>query len=94
LEIEKPWGREGERDVEVLAVEQLAAALGDPRGAGGALALGAVAVAAGAVVDAAVAAAVAFVDLAAEGGRAALRQGRRNAFLQRGQRPAPSGRRG
>ena len=53
--------REGEDEMEVGAVEQFAAALGDPVGLGGALALGAVAVAAGAVAEAAVPASMAFV---------------------------------
>ena len=78
-------GREGEHDVEVGAVQQLAAALGEPGGAVGALALGAVAVAAGAVAAAAVPAAVALLDLAPEGGRAALLEGAHDAPLQAAQ---------
>ena len=80
--------REREDDVKVGAVEQLGAALVNPGGAGGALALGAVAVAAGAVADAAVAAAVALLDLAAEGGGAAALDGRHDLPLQGGKRVA------
>ena len=68
--------REGEDDVEVGAVEELAASLGELGGAGGALALRAVAVAAGAV---------ALLDLAAEGGGAALLDGAHDAPLQASQ---------
>ena len=77
----------GEREdqVEVLAREQLVTALLEPRFAGGPLALGAVAVAARAVAETAVAAAVALLDLAAEGGGAAELDGGQDAPLQGGQ---------
>ena len=79
---------EGEDEMEVGAVEQFAVALGDPVGLGGALALGAVAVAAGAVAEAALPAVVALLDLAAEGGGAALLDGGHDAALRARQRVA------
>ena len=78
-------GGEREDDVEVLRVQQLAAPGGEPGVAGRGLALGAVPVAAGAVADAAVPAAVALLDLAPEGGRAAQLDGAHDAPLQVGQ---------
>ena len=81
-------GGQREDDVVVLAVEQFVAALGEPGGAGRALALGAVAVAAGAVAVAPVAAAVALLHLAAESGRAAALDGGHDAALQGGHRVA------
>ena len=78
-------GGQREDDMEILAVQQFVPALGDPGGAGGALALGAVAVAAGTVAVAAVPAAVALLDLAAEGGGAAFLDGGHDTPLQGGQ---------
>ena len=77
--------------MEVGTVEEVATALGDPNCLGGALALGAVAVAAGAVADAPVPAAVALLDLAAEGGGAAALDGGHDAALQ-GAQGAPGAR--
>ncbi len=78
-------GGQGEHDMEVLAVEQLGTALGEPLVAGGTLALGAVAVAAGAVADTAVPAIAALFHEAAEGGAAALLDGRHHLALQGGE---------
>ncbi len=71
--------------MEVGAVEQFGATLADPGGAGKGLTLGAVAVAAGAIAEAAVAAVVALLDLAAEGGGAAVLDRRHGAALGGGQ---------
>ena len=76
------FGGQREHDMEVLAVEQFRAALGQPFGPGRALAFGAVAVATGAVADAAPAALVALFDLTAEGGGAALFNGAHDAPLE------------
>ena len=83
--------REREDDMEVFAVQEFAAALVEPVGAGGPLALGAVAVAAGAVAEAAVPAAVALLDLAAESGGAAALDSGQDAPLQGGQRGGEAG---
>ena len=78
-------GGQREDDMKILAIQQFVLALGDPGGAGGALALGAMAVTAGTVAVAAVPAAVALLDLAAEGGGAALLDGGHDTALQDGQ---------
>ena len=75
-------GGEGEDDVEVLRVQQLAAPGGEPGVAGRRLALGTVPFAAGAVADAAAPAAVALLNLAPESGRAAQLDGAHDAPLE------------
>ena len=62
--------RQREDDVKVLDQQQLSGALFEPRRAGGALALWAMAIAAGTIRDRAVAAAVALFDVATERGGA------------------------
>ena len=60
--------RDGEDDVEVRGVEELGVTVLDPLGPGQRLAAGAVPVAAGVVPDAGVVAAIALLDMPAEGG--------------------------
>ena len=77
--------RDGEDDVEVLGGQQVRPAPFEPRGAGQRLTGRAVAVATGVVPDAAMAATVALLDMAAEGGGAALLDGRHHPALRRGE---------
>jgi len=85
------FGGQREHDMEVLVVEQFGPAFGEPLVAGGSLALGAVAVAAGAVADTAVPAVVALFHEAAEGGAAALLDGRHDLALQGAERAPATG---
>ena len=78
-------GRQGEHDMKILAVEQFGAALQEPAVACQSLALGTVAVAAGAIAETAVAASVTLFDQTAEGGGAALLDGRHDLALQGGE---------
>ena len=88
-------GRQGEDQVEVADRQQIGLAGGKPVPRRRALALGAMAVAARVVRDPAVAAILAALDMAAEGGRAAVLDGRHHLELAKAQMPgiglAPGG---
>ena len=88
-------GRQGEDHVEIADRQQIGLAGGEPILRRRALALGAMAVAAGVVGDPAVAAILAALDMAAEGGRAAVLDGRHHLELAQahmpGIGPAPVG---
>ena len=75
----------GENDVEVLGGQQVRPAPFEPRGTGQRLTGRTVAIATRVVPDAAMAAAVALLDVAAEGGGAALLDGRHHPALRRGE---------
>ena len=77
--------RDGEDDVEVLGGQQVRPAPFEPRGPGQRLTGRTVAVATGVVPDAAMTAVVALLDVAAEGGGAALLDGRHHPALRRGE---------
>src|SRR6266853_1934882 len=88
-------GRQGEDKVEVADRQQIGLARGKPVPCRRALALGAMAVATGVVGDPAVAAILAALDMAAEGSRAAVLDGRHHLELAKAQMPgiglAPGG---
>ena len=84
-------GRQCEDDVEVSDRQQVGLALGEPGAGGGALTLGAVPVAAAVVGDALVAAVRAGLDMAAEGGGAAVLDRRHDLELLQAQVPRLSG---